>query len=167
MAEEIKNPAPQEENVDTGTEPAEKTYTQEEIDSLVEKRLSRERRKHENDPDYKAFKEWQKTQKTDEERNAERDKELADTKNEIAMLRAEKKVIGANAKPEFAEFIASKVLLMGEDFDKNLADYKKNNPHFFGETVVKKVSSAPTLGGRSEEGTTNQKMNDLIRGARN
>lgn len=169
MSEEIiKSPAPQEPNEDPGRgEPDAKTYTQAEIDSIVEKRIARDRRVRENEPDYKAFKEWQKTQKTETEKREEREKELAETRNEIAMLRAEKKVMSANAKAEFAEFIASKVLALGEDFDKNLVDFKNNNPHFFGETIVKKVSSAPSLHGKTGEETTNQKMNDLIRGSRN
>lgn len=151
---------------DTQQSPERKSYTQEELDNLIESRLNRDRNQRKNTPEYKAFLEWQKSQKTDDEKN----KELMDNynlaKNELAVLKAEKKVINANAKPEFAEFVASKVLAMGDDFEANLAEYKKNNPQYFGETVVKKVSTSPDLGGKAGNQTTNDKMNNLIRGAR-
>ena len=54
------------------------------------------------------------------------------------------------------------------DFDTALKNYKKNNPQYFGEVVVKKVQSSPSLNaGGSQPQTTNQVMNDIIRGSRN
>lgn len=168
MAEQITTPTPEgNPGTDGAPAPTEKTFTQAEVDSLISERLNRDRRTRESDPDFKAFKEWQKTQKTEAEKQAEREREHTAALNELAALKAEKKVLAANAKPEFAEFVASKILAMGEDFEKNLSDYKKNNPQYFGEAVVKKVASAPKLDGQGAAPTTNSKMNDLIRGIRN
>ena len=167
MAEELTTPAPQESNVGSVNNPTEKKYTQEDLETAVENRLIRERKLREKDPDYKAFKQWQQSQQTEAEKQAEKEQEYNRALNENALLKAEKKVISADVKPEFSEFVTSKVLAMGDDFEKNLADYKKNNPHFFGETVLKKMSSSPSLGGTGHERTTNERMNELIRGARN
>jgi hypothetical protein len=169
MAELENTPAQQgntETSTSTGTEPEKKSYTQEELDAIIEKRIARDRRTRENTPEYKAFKEWEDSQKTKEEKESELQKKYDLSQSELAVLKAEKKVISANAKPEFAEFVASKVLSMGDDFEANLAEYKKNNPQYFGETVVKKVSTSPDLSGKAGASTTNDKMNNLIRGAR-
>lgn len=167
MAGEIKTPAQQEKNEGADNTPTEKLYTNEDLEKAVENRLIRERKLREKDPEYKAFKEWQSSQKTEAEKQTEKDNTLSQLQSENAMLKAEKQVIAANVKPEFAEFVASKVMAMGEDFEKNLSDYKKNNPHFFGETVLKKMSSSPSMSGSGQPGTTNDRMNSLIRGARN
>ena len=54
------------------------------------------------------------------------------------------------------------------DFDTALKDYKKNNPQYFGEVVVKKVQTSPNLnGGTTQATTTNSIMNDILRGTRN
>lgn len=170
MAELEKTPAQQgtvtEPGTPQGTEPEVKSYTQEELDTIIEKRIARDRRTRENTPEYKAFKEWEESQKSQDDKNSELKKNYDLAKNELAVLKAEKKVISANAKPEFAEFVASKVLSMGDDFEANLAEYKKDNPQYFGETVVKKVATSPDLGGKAGNQTTNDKMNSLIRGAR-
>ena len=47
------------------------------------------------------------------------------------------------------------------DFEKALKDFKKENPQYFGEVVVKKVQSSPNLNGGASQGqTTNSIMND-------
>ena len=54
------------------------------------------------------------------------------------------------------------------DFETALKNFKKDNPQYFGETVVKKVQSSPNLnGGGSQVQTTNSIMNDILRNARN
>ncbi len=154
-------------DVQMSTEPERKSYTQEELNAIIEKRIARDRKARENTPEFKAFKEWEDSQKTTDEKHNELQKNYDSALSELAMLKAEKKVIGANCQSEFAEFVASKVLAMGEDFDKNLADFKKDNPQYFGETVVKKVATSPSLTGTASLGnTTNDKMNSVLRGAR-
>lgn len=66
---ELENtPAPQgtdtDNNAQQSTEPERKSYTQEELDTIIEKRIARDRRTRENTPEYKAFKEWEESQKT-------------------------------------------------------------------------------------------------------
>lgn len=90
--------------------------------------------------------------------------ENKDLKNQIQMN-------GSNVKKEFMKFVTSEVSSQvndDTDFATALENYKKDNPQYFGETVVKKVQSSPTLnGGGNKENTTNNIMNDILRSARN
>lgn len=91
--------------------------------------------------------------------------------NENKDLKAEIQMNGSNVKKEFSKFVRSEVMAnVNEetDFTTALESYKKDNPQYFGEVVVKKVQSSPSLNaGGNQPQTTNSIMNDIIRGARN
>ena len=75
----------------------------------------------------------------------------------------------SDVKPEFLKFVTSEVMNLVTDdvnFDTALKNFKKENSQYFGETVIKKVQSSPTLVGGSKPKTTNDIMNNLIRGGR-
>ena len=76
---------------------------------------------------------------------------------------------GSNVKKEFSKFVTSEVMSKVNDetdFATALNNYKEENPQYFGETVVKKVQSSPVLnGGTPQPQTTNDIMNNLLRGA--
>ena len=88
--------------------------------------------------------------------------------NENKDLKAEIQMNGSNVKKEFSKFVRSEVMANvndDNDFTKALETYKKDNPQYFGDTVVKKVQSSPSLNaGGNQPQTTNQVMNDFIRG---
>ena len=83
-------------------------------------------------------------------------------------LKAEIKMNGSEVKKEFSKFVMSEVMSKVDDktdFETALGNYKKENPQFFGETVVKKVQSSPSVGiGGNNQTTTNDIMNNIIRG---
>ena len=89
--------------------------------------------------------------------------------NENKQLKTELQMNSSNVKKEFSKFVANEVLSQVDDendFATVLENYKKENPQYFGETVVKKVQSSPNLnGGNTQPQTTNDIMNDLLRGA--
>lgn len=91
--------------------------------------------------------------------------------NENKDLKAEIHMNGSNVKKEFSKFVRSEVMAnVNEetDFTKALETYKKDNPQYFGDVVVKKVQSSPSLNtGGTQPQTTNNIMNDIIRGAKN
>ena len=91
--------------------------------------------------------------------------------NENKDLKAEIQMNGSNVKKEFSKFVRSEVMAnVNEetDFTTALESYKKDNPQYFGEVVVKKVQSSPSLNaGGIQPQTTNSIMNDIIRSARN
>ena len=72
----------------------------------------------------------------------------------------------SNVKKEFMKFVTSEVSSRVNDetdFTTALESYKKENPQYFGDTVVKKVQSSPNLTGGTKETTTNDIMNDILR----
>jgi chromosome segregation ATPase len=105
------------------------------------------------------------------ETNKETLKNYEDITNENKQLKADIQLSGTNVKKEFSKFVKSEV--MGKvdektDFTKALEDFKKENPQYFGETVVTKTQTAPNLNnGGTQPQTTSTIMNDIIRGARN
>ena len=105
---------------------------------------------------------------------AEKDKSLENLQtltNENKDLKAEIQMSGSKVKSEFAKFVKSEVMANVNDttdFVKALENYKKDNPQYFGDTVVKKVQSSPTLNaGGPKPQTTNDIMNNILRGAKN
>lgn len=101
----------------------------------------------------------------------ENDKTLEDLQtltDENKNLKAEVQMNGSNVKKEFMKFVTSEVnsrVNDETDFATALTDYKKENPQYFGDTVVKKVQSSPTLTGGNQPTSTNDIMNNILRGA--
>ena len=91
--------------------------------------------------------------------------------NENNDLKAQLQMSNSNVKKEFSKFVTSEVMSAVNDetdFATALEDYKKSNPQYFGDTVVKKVQSSPTLnGGNTQPQTTNDIMNNILRGVKN
>lgn len=102
------------------------------------------------------------------ETNNESLKNLETITNENKQLKADIQLSGTNVKKEFSKFVKSEV--MGKvddktDFSKALEDFKKDNPQYFGETVVTKTQTAPSLNnGGTPPATVNDMFNNLIRG---
>ena len=95
--------------------------------------------------------------------------DLQNITNENKNLKAQLQMSDSNVKKEFSKFVINEVnSLVDEktDFSTALENYKKENPQYFGETVVKKVQSSPSVGqGGIQAETTNDIMNNLLRGS--
>lgn len=96
---------------------------------------------------------------------------LQNLTNENKDLKAQIQMSDSHVKKEFMKFVSNEVSSHVDDetdFATALESYKKENPQYFGETVVKKVQSSPNLSsGGAKETTTSDIMNDIIRGAKN
>ena len=96
-------------------------------------------------------------------------KNYQELSNENKQLKSQMQLNESNVKKEFSKFVANEVLSQVDDendFASVLEHYKQENPQYFGESVIKKVQSSPTLnGGDTAPQTTNDIMNDLLRGA--
>ena len=96
---------------------------------------------------------------------------LQNLTNENKDLKAEIQMSGSRVKSEFSKFVKNEVMSKvndDTDFTTALEDYKKENPQYFGDTVVKKVQSSPSLNtGEPSPHSTNEIMNDILRGALN
>lgn len=95
--------------------------------------------------------------------------DLESLTNENKDLKAQIQMNGSNVKKEFSKFVTSEVMSKVDDdndFATVLESYKKENPQYFGDSVVKKVQSSPVLtGGNTQPQTTNDIMNGLLRGS--
>ena len=139
-------------NVDTQTtekneEQAEKTFTQEELNKIVQERLDKEKKKMPSKEELKAFKDWQESQKTAEQKQAEKDAEYQKTLNELNTLKQTNAILEAGVNKDDADYVLFKVSKMeGEDFEENLAKFLKDNPKYLKqelETTEPKATGAP------------------------
>ena len=163
-----------EENKDTvvveNTEQEQKTYTKEDIDNSFNAGVKKASTSWQKDEKYKEFLEWKKNNQNDGEKITELTNNNAFLTNENNLLKAQLKVNDSDVKKEFTRFVTSEVMSQVNDttdFETALKEYKKNNPQFFGETVVKKIQSSPALNGGDKPQTTNSIMNNLLRNSRN
>lgn len=101
--------------------------------------------------------------------NNETLKNFQSVADENKQLKTQLQMSDSNVKKEFSKFVTNEILSLvndDNDFATVLENYKKENPQYFGETVVRKVQSSPVLsGGDVKPQTTNDIMNDLLRGA--
>ena len=95
-------------------------------------------------------------------------KGFEDVSNENKSLKAQLKLNENNIKKEFSKFVTSEIMSQVDDkndFDTVLKSYKKDNPQYFGDTVIKKMQTSPSLNaGGDKPQTTNDIMNSILRG---
>lgn len=146
----------------------EKTFTQADVDKMIQTRLDREREKYPSEEEITAYRTWKDGQQTEQERQAKRDKELADSKSaltaaqaEIEQMKRDKYVLSKGLTDDDAEFIAFKALKMVDDkttFEQAVDKLTENRQK------VKFDWTAP-VGNGEKPNATNAAMNNLIRGA--
>lgn len=145
-----------------------KTFTQEEVDAMIGKRLAKAMKGMPSDDELTAYRTWKDSQQTEQERQAKREKEFADNKSaltaaqaEVQQLKREKYVLSKGLTGEEAEFISFKAEKMVDDkttFEQAVDKLTENRQK------VKFDWTAPA-GGGSEKNNVNAAMNSLIRGA--
>lgn len=145
-----------------------KTFTQADVDKLIQTRLERERKKYPSEEEITAYRTWKDGQQTEQERQAKRDKELADSKSalsaaqsELEQVKRDKYVLSKGLTGDDAEFIAFKALKMVDaktTFEQAVDKLTENRQK------VKFDWTAPA-GGGDKPNATNAAMNSLIRGA--
>lgn len=159
-------------NGETGDEkPAEKTYTEQDIQNSFNAGVKKANSDWQKDEKYKEFLDWKKNNQNDSEKINELTSSNASLLSENKRLKAQIQVDSSNCKKEFSRFVTSEVMNLVDDttdFEKALKEYKKNNPQYFGETVITKTQTAPNLNnGGTQPQTTASIMNNLIRNAKN
>lgn len=151
-------------------ETTQKTYTVEDVNNSYKAGVKKARAELEQSEDYKKYQDWIKEHQNDGEKiknletsNLNKDKRIMD-------LEAQLELKDSDVKPEFMKFVKSEVLSMvndDTDFGTALKHFKKDNAQYFGQVQIKKVQSSPSLNaGGNQPQTTNNIMNDILRGAR-
>ena len=148
-------------NVDTQTtnqneeQASEKTFTQEELNKIVQERLDKEKKKMPSKEDLKAFKEWKESQKTEAEKQAEKDAEYKEKDTKISELEKENAVLKAGVTDvDDVDYILFKVGKMEGEFEENLAKFLKDNPKYLEKELERtepKATGAPVKSISSNE----------------
>lgn len=118
-----------------------KAEAQKIADAMVAKKMKGMPSKEE----LKAFKEWQESQKTAEQKQAEKDAEYQKTLNELNNLKQTNAVLSAGVNKDDADYVIFKVSKMEGDFEENLAKFLKDNPKFLKQELETepKATGAP------------------------
>lgn len=150
--EENQNAVTQTETVETeektevsGEQPVEKTekeevktFTQDEVNAM----LAKEKKKMPSKEDLKAFNEWKESQKTESEKQLEKDKKIEALEKQLTYAENKSVVANAGVDSKFQKFVLSEVSEMKGDFEDNLKDYLKENSQF----LISKIETPKTNG---------------------
>ena len=145
-----------------------KTYTEQDIQNSFNAGVKKANSEWQKDAKYKEFLDWKKSNQNDSEKIAELQTSNENLKKENEMLKATNKVAKSEVKPEFLKFVTNEVMGLTNDttdFETALKNYKKENPQFFGEVVIKKTQSSPSLVGGQKAITIDEIFNNMIRNA--
>lgn len=126
------------------TEEAVKTFTQEEVNSMLKKEKQKAEKKYEG-IDVTRYKEWVESQKTAEQKQAEKEAEYAQKDTTISELQKENAVLKAGVKnADDIDYVLFKVSKMEGEFEENLAKFLKDNPKYLGQELEEhKATGAP------------------------
>lgn len=129
--------------VEESTESGEsKTFTQDEVNALIESRLARAKKQMPAREELEEFKNWKESQKTEAERQAQREKEFHETMSERDAIKRENTVLRAGVDFEHADYVLFKVSKLEGEFEENLKQFLTDNPKYLKNTVV--VDEKPT-----------------------
>lgn len=133
-----------------------KTFTQEEVNTMLKKEKQKAEKKYEG-IDVAKYKEWVESQKTTEQKQAEKDAEYAKKDTRISDLEKENAVLKAGVKnADDIDYVLYKVGKMDGEFDENLTKFLKDNPRYLGQELNEpKATGAPVKSiGSTDSGVT-------------
>lgn len=149
----------------------EKTFTQEELDSIISRRLSEEKRKYPTDEEMAGFRAWKDSQTTENEKlvnmTAERDtanQRLSEANAEVSRLKHERYLLGKGVSEsdlEYYDFKISHAVTDTKSYEQAAEEFLKERP--VNQSVKIDMSAGLTGGGSAR--TTSGMMNDIIRRA--
>ena len=127
-------------NQNEGQEVDVKAEAQRIADAMVAKKMKGMPSKEE----LKAFKDWQETQKTEAQKQAEKETEHQKTLSRNQELEQMLSIRDAGVNKEDSDYVLFKVSKMEGEFEENLAKFLKENPKFLGQELEeRKATGAP------------------------
>lgn len=115
-----------ENNQTEGTDVDVKAEAQKIADAMVAKKMKGMPTKEE----LKAFKDWQESQKTAEQKQSEKETKYQETLSKNTELERENKAFKAGVNSEDVDYVIFKVSKMNGDFEENLESFLKDNPKY-------------------------------------
>ena len=100
----------------------------------------------------KAFKDWQESQKTVEQKQAEKETEYQNALSKNTSLMQENAVLRKGVNADDVDYVVFKVSKMEGEFEENLDKFLKDNPKYLGEkNEEQKATGTPVKTFSSEE----------------
>lgn len=121
-----------------------KTFTQEELNTIVETRLAKAKKDMPSKEELKKYYEWKEAQKTEQEKMAEKETEYQKALAEKEQIINENKILKSGVNAEDTDYVLFKVTKMEGDFEENLSKFLKDNPKFLNKTVPSKATGVET-----------------------
>lgn len=119
------------EEVEKNSEEVVKTFTEEQVNDIVEKRLAKAKKGIPSKEELAKYNEWKESQKTQQDKYDELVKKETEKDNTISNLKMENEVLKAGITDEDEiEFLVFKIGKMDGDFSENLKDYLADNPKY-------------------------------------
>lgn len=144
------------------------TFTQADVDRMIQQRLERERRKYPSEEELTAFNNWRANSQAEQQRASQRERDLTKAQtdlvaaqSEVEQLKREKYVLSKGFSGDEAEFISFKAAKLVSDkttFEQAVDQLTENR-----QKVTFDWSAQ--AGGSSKEENVNAAMNQLIRNA--
>ena len=143
----------------------EKTFTQAEVDAIINKRLAKERKGQPSAEELSAFREWKAKQTPPDADKVTRD-DLDSALAEVEMARRENYLLREGIDPEDVDYYVyriSKTMDGDTEFEDAAKEYFKTHKT---RSPVRMDTGARLDGGKGGKKTLNEQMNDLIRNAK-
>ena len=121
-----------------------KTFTQEELNAIIETRLAKAKKDMPSKEELKKYNEWKEAQKTEQEKMAEKETEYQKALAEKEQIINENKILKSGVNAEDTDYVLFKVTKMEGDFEENLSKFLKDNPRFLNKTVPSKATGVET-----------------------
>ena len=121
-----------------------KTFTQEELNAIIETRLAKAKKDMPSKEELKKYYEWKEAQKTEQEKMAEKETEYQKALAEKEQIINENKILKSGVNAEDTDYVLFKVTKMEGEFEENLSKFLKDNPRFLNKTVPSKATGVET-----------------------
>ena len=121
-----------------------KTFTQEELNTIIETRLAKAKKDMPSKEELKKYNEWKEAQKTEQEKMAEKETEYQKVLAEKEQIINENKILKSGVNAEDTDYVLFKVTKMEGEFEENLSKFLKDNPRFLNKTVPSKATGVET-----------------------
>lgn len=107
----------------------EKTYTQEEYQSGIDKAIANRFKDYPSKEELEEYKEWKKTQKKvqEEQKQQEKNEKEEEFNKKINNLQNENKILKKGINSKYADYVLFSVSKMEGEFDDNLETFIKEN----------------------------------------
>ena len=153
VEEKTETTEPKEEAKAEEPKKEEKTFTQDEVNEIVKTRLAKEKKGIHSKEELQEFTNWKESQKTEAEKQAEKEKENQEVVAERDNLRRENLLLKKGVNDDDLDYVLFKVSKLEGNFEENLTQYLADNPKYL--KSYEEPKKTVDLGGEHSEESPN------------